>query len=258
MAYRRRGESEADLYHVFARGTGRRIIFEDDSDRAEYLRRMGAILPEIPGSLHAWCLMGNHVHFVVRMRMDALSMFVKRLNGGYARFFNGRHGRSGHLFESRFGSEPIKSEAQLMAAVRYVHRNPVKPGLSITCDYPWSSFREYTGLPFLTDTLPVLELFGGLAAFLEFHQADAEDGFMDDVAGSAGGGAVPIPRRMTDDEAVSVAKSLVGEAVFEGITALPRAQRDACLATLRDGGLSIRQIELVTGINRNSIWAAGN
>ena len=77
MAYRRRGESEADLYHVFARGTGRRIIFEDDSDRAEYLRRMGAILPEIPGSLHAWCLMGNHVHFVVRMRMDALSMFVK-------------------------------------------------------------------------------------------------------------------------------------------------------------------------------------
>lgn len=257
MAYRKRIESEADLYHVFARGTGRRLIFEDDEDRAEYRRRMEVVLRETSGSLCAWCLMGNHVHLVAHMGIDALAAFMKRLNGGYARFFNGRHGRSGHLFEARFGSEPITSEEQLMAAVRYVHRNPLKPGLSETCDYEWSSYGEYIGVPRLVDTDFVLDLFGGLRFFLAFHEHDGDDSFLDapEFAGEADVAAA-APKRMTEEEAVSLAKSLLGEERFERIAGLPREQRDGCLVLLRDNGMSIRQIELVTGVNRNAVWTA--
>ena len=48
--------------------------------------------------------MGNHFHLVVNMQLEQLAMLMKRLNGGYARYFNARHGRTGSLFEGRFGS----------------------------------------------------------------------------------------------------------------------------------------------------------
>lgn len=257
MAYSKREQSEADLYHVYARGTGRRLIFEDEIDRIQYCRRMSRILDETQGSLYAWCLMGNHVHFVAKMQIEALSAFVKRLNGGYARYFNGRHGRSGHLFESRFGSEPIKTDEQLMTAVRYVHRNPVKAKMTVSCDYRWSSYREYISSPSITDTAFTLGLFNGLEAFKCSHEADVTDHFLGEHDELLGDESLRSRKCVTADEAVSLSIALLGNDVFNAIAGLPREKRDRCLVILKNGGLSIRMISLVTGINRNTVWAAG-
>ena len=239
------------MYHVFARGTGYRVIFEDDSDRCEFCRRLGMLIQNVPGSLIAWCLMGNHFHLIVNMRIDVLSRFMKRLNGGYARCFNERHGRVGHLFEGRFGSEAISSDSQLLAAVRYVHRNPIAPGLSKTCDYQWSSYGEYTGVPCIVQPGLILGMCGGVDSFIEFHAYDGKDRFLDTPDG-----ACAIRRRLSQDEAIAYAKSIIGEERFENLPGFPRGERDKYLQELSQAGLSIRQIELVTGVSRGVVHRA--
>jgi len=251
MGCRTRERCEGDIYHVFARGTGRRIIFEDDADRAEFRRRLEKRLCDIDGDLYAWCLMGNHFHLVVRMEMEVLARFMRRLNGDYARWFNDRHGRSGHLLEARFGSEPVKDDRQLLAAVRYVHRNPIAPGLSQTCDYPWSSYGEYVNRVRIVDSYRVLSVTGGVDQFVSFHTCDGSEAFMDDIERGSSG-----KLRVTGDEAVAMAKYLLGEKLFESLPALPKPERDRCIRELSKAGLSIRQISLTTGVGRGTVQRA--
>ena len=253
----RRIPSELNVYHVIARGTGKQLIFECDEDRNRFLSLFEHALSANKTDALAWCLMGNHIHLVANMQIEVLSAFMKRLNGGYARYFNERHGRSGHLFESRFGSEPIKTDEQLMTAVRYVHRNPVKANMTVSCDYRWSSYREYISSPSITDTAFTLGLFNGLEAFKRSHEADVADHFLGERDELPGVDDMQARRCMTTDEAVVLSISLLGNDAFNAIAGLPREERDRCLVILKKGGLSIRMISLVTGINRNTVWAAG-
>ena len=71
----------------------------------------------------------------------------RRLNSGYALYFNLVHDRSGHLFQGRFRSEPVDSEEYLMTVVRYIHQNPWKAGMTADCHYEWSSFESYASFP---------------------------------------------------------------------------------------------------------------
>jgi hypothetical protein len=68
------------------------------------------------------------------------------LNGIYARWFNARHGYSGHLFEARFHTELVLTNAHLLSVASYIPLNPVRAGL---CrgpgDWPWSSYRATVG-----------------------------------------------------------------------------------------------------------------
>ena len=88
--------------HVMVRGIERRRIFRDDLDRRDFVARLDRILPEEGWSCFAWALMPNHVHMVMQGSGRNLSRVMARLGTGYARGFNARHGRSGHLFQNRF------------------------------------------------------------------------------------------------------------------------------------------------------------
>ncbi len=77
--------------------------------------------------------MTTHFHLVVEAPLAAVSTGMHRLNGPYAQRFNKRHGRTGHLFEGRFGVRVIESEEYLAAVCNYVIENPVRAGL---CDHP--------------------------------------------------------------------------------------------------------------------------
>ena len=80
-------------HHVLVRGIERRAIFHDDVDRRDFVFRLRQQLTEGCGSCLAWVLMSNHVHLVLRTGVRPLSSAMRRLNGGYARAFNVRHGR---------------------------------------------------------------------------------------------------------------------------------------------------------------------
>ena len=112
-----RKQSESNVYHIFARGVGRVQLFEDDTDNSYFLDLLERMASHESCAIFAYCLMGNHFHLVVRMPMDDLSEAMRRLEVSYAQYFNEKHGRTGTLFQGRFGSEPIDSDEQLLAAM---------------------------------------------------------------------------------------------------------------------------------------------
>lgn len=131
------------FYHVCARGVGKQLIFEGDEDRWEFLELMRECCREAGVTVIAWCLMGNHVHLVLADYEDAMSAAMHRLLLTYARRFNKRTGRTGHLFQNRFDRRSLDTDRYLMAAIRYVHANPQEAGIALIERYPWSSFAEY-------------------------------------------------------------------------------------------------------------------
>lgn len=61
----------------------------------------------------------------------------------YARRFNKRLGRTGHLFQNRFDRRSLDTDWQVMEAIRSVHADPQEAGISLIERYPWSSFAEH-------------------------------------------------------------------------------------------------------------------
>ena len=84
--------------------------------------------------------MENHVHLLLETPCANLGAGMQWLHGLYAQTFNERHGRSGHLFQGRYGSVRVKTDEQLWMLARYLAVNPVKAELcGRPADWPWSS-----------------------------------------------------------------------------------------------------------------------
>jgi len=137
------------LHHVMIRGIERRTLFIDDDDRLDFLSRLERVLVRSDTACLGFALMGNHVHLLVRSGTTPLSRIMASLGTGYARRFNERHGRVGHLFQNRFRSDRIECDAHRLALVRYVHRNPLDAGLVGSLDeleqYPWTGYPALLG-----------------------------------------------------------------------------------------------------------------
>lgn len=128
------------------RGVDRATVFFDDSGRVDFGRLLGIAAQRHDVEVHAYCLMTNHFHLLVRSGDDGVSRFVHDLCGPYARHVNDSIGRDGPLFRGRFHAVPVRTDNHLIAAVRYIHRNPLDlPGVDHVDDYRWSSHRAYLG-----------------------------------------------------------------------------------------------------------------
>jgi putative transposase len=147
MARKPRIEVAGGVHHVYARGNDRCSIFRDDHDRYRYLRLIGTVVALRGWRCLAYCLMTNHVHLLFETPEANLGLGMHQLHGEYARLFNKRHERSGHLFQGRFGSVFIRDDAQLWAVAAYIAVNPAEAGL---CQVPerwrWSSHAAMAGL----------------------------------------------------------------------------------------------------------------
>src|SRR5262245_3454049 len=106
------------LHHVWARGVLKRPIFADDHDRAGLRDLLNATLVELGARSFAWVFMSNHFHIVIQSGPVHLSIVMQWVLSEYARLFNLRHDRVGHLFQGRFGSRIVEGEAALARAVR--------------------------------------------------------------------------------------------------------------------------------------------
>ncbi len=243
----------SDYLHVTTRGLGRRILFEDDRDRRWFLATLRAKLESTRLSVLVWCLMDNHVHLLVHDPGNEVTSVMGRLCTSYAQYFNGRHGHVGKVFQKRFSSQPITSDEHLFATIRYIHANAEDAGCRRPEDYPWSSYRESAGVkgPLegagLCDRARVLSLVGGEEGFARLH-AGAEH-----VDFARLDGYRP---RIDDAEALEIATARYGDGFADAIAAKPREERDSALRALKNCGLSIRQIERLTGIGRSIIARA--
>lgn len=129
-------------HHVTQRGVNRQNVFASEMDREVYLRLAAASFDTHAVRVLGYCLMSNHVHWIVVPPMAlALARAFGALHGRYAQHWNAVSVRSGHLWQNRFFSCAL-DEAHTWAAVRYAERNPVRAGMvSNVEDWPWSSAR---------------------------------------------------------------------------------------------------------------------
>lgn len=104
MARQWRIEYEGAFYHVLSRGNERRDIVLDDEDRHLFLEILGRMSDRFATQILAYVLMPNHYHLLVRTPEANLSRALQWFGVTYARRFNDRHNRNGHLFQGRFKS----------------------------------------------------------------------------------------------------------------------------------------------------------
>ncbi len=130
--------------HLIVRGNNRGTIFRDDADRIIFMRYLEEALEACVCDLHAYVLMDNHVHLLATAHVRGeLSELMQRVGRKFARLINLRWGRTGTLFEGRFRSSLVDSEAYLFTCMSYIELNPVRAGMVATPgDYAWSSYRQ--------------------------------------------------------------------------------------------------------------------
>ena len=134
------------IYHIVCRGNRRQEIFRDDQDRMAYLGRLLEAKEKHDCKILSYCLMKNHVHLQVQTSDIEIWKMMKQVNMNYAVFFNSKHNCVGHLFQGRYRSKLIETNAYNLAVSRYIHLNPVAAEIAENPqDYEWSSYQVYLG-----------------------------------------------------------------------------------------------------------------
>jgi len=202
-------------YHITARGIERWAIFANVRDHEHFLELLPAMAERYGVEVHAYALMGNHYHLLIRTPQANASAAIQWLNVSYSVWFNRRRGRVGHVFQGRFASVLIDGEGSwaLLASV-YIHLNPIRTkgeGLGKASNraesrglvpmdreavsrrlkklrgYRWSSYVAYAGYgptPAWLTTAELLKRGGGRKAYRQYIQrhvtrGDSPEGYED-------------------------------------------------------------------------------
>ena len=114
-------------YHITNRGTERREIFGDERDYRHFLELLGEMRERYAVQIHAYVLMPNHYHLLIRTPAANASRAIQWLNVSYGVWYNRRHKRVGPIFQGRFKSVLIEGHgAWVLEACYYLHLNPVR------------------------------------------------------------------------------------------------------------------------------------
>ncbi len=163
MSRKPRTHVPGGFYHVILRGNSRRDIFNDVVDRMQWQSFLQDGIDFYGTRIHAYCWMTNHVHMAVQVGRQPLGRFVGTVATRYAKAFNKKYGRSGHLFERRHRAILVRQDNHLLELVRYIHRNPLRANMVRELgDYAWSSHVAYAGAlnPEFLTTSVVFDMFG--------------------------------------------------------------------------------------------------
>lgn len=129
--------------HLVQRGRARAACFSCAGDRVAYLELLRECALEAECSVHAWALMGNHVHLLfTSVRARGAARLVPALVARYARHLASAYGHAGAVWEEPYDATPVYARAQMLSCMRYIEENPVRAGLAPhPAAYRWSSHR---------------------------------------------------------------------------------------------------------------------
>jgi putative transposase len=134
------------VYHVTTRGIRRLEIYEDAIDYERFEGFLASVVTKRRWTVHAYCQMPNHYHLLFETPNADISDGMCWLNGVYARWFNERHGYTGHVFEARFHTELARSNVHLLNLACYIPLNPVRARIcAAPGQWRWSSYQATVG-----------------------------------------------------------------------------------------------------------------
>ena len=246
MPRQARKKSRTGIYHIMIRGINRQTIFETDEDYIKFIDTIQKSKEKSGFELYGYCLMGNHIHLLLREVKEPLSLSIQRMCSSFVYWYNWKYDRFGHLFQERYKSEVVENEAYLMTVLRYIHQNPIKAGITNSLTgYKWSSYREYVGKQNVIDNKIILELFAkekqlAQKEFEKFMNKVNEDICLD----------YEEKHRIADEEIIKQIEEKYG--VKKGFFhLLERQERDKILKYLKTiNGVTIRQLVRVIGVTK--------
>ena len=165
------------FYHIYNRGVLKQPIFFEEKDYIRFVHDLyefndthnaprfecSASNDRVPlVSILAWALMPNHFHLFLQQRIEGgVSLFLKKLGGGYTMYVNEKYKRSGHVFQGRYKAKPVENDAYFLHLSRYIHLNPTElldPNANsdelteksnktqqFLMQYRWSSYLDWIG-----------------------------------------------------------------------------------------------------------------
>lgn len=169
------------IYHIYNRGIDGREVFCDQQDFEKMLQLLKAYLSKseanvetifklerpyirehrvsmnLEGELEmmAYCLMSDHLHFLVWQRSaDGITKLMRRLMTAYVMYFNRKYKRTGPLFENVYRGVVVDEDQKVLQLSKFIHLNPVvgkvkRYGIVETVSgvqpeyYLYSSYKEY-------------------------------------------------------------------------------------------------------------------
>jgi len=226
------------------RGINQQDIFENDEDFEKMIQTLADVKAVSKCRIYAYCLMSNHCHFLLKEEHESIAQIIKRICARYVYWYNLKYKRSGHLFQNRFKSEPIEDDRHLLSVVRYIHQNPLKAGL---CDsslrYRWSSYGEYIVKQNIVDSELVLDLVSK-KVFEKLHKEENEEALLE---------SKKTLFRFTDEEARGIIKKISGCSSVAEFQQNAAAVQRQYAKKLKEAGISIRQINRLTGISKGVV-----
>ena len=226
------------------RGINQQTIFEDDEDFKKMLRVLSDVKAISKYKLFAYCLMQNHFHLLMKVEDEDLGQIFKRIGARYVYWYNLKYRRVGHLFQDRFKSEPIRDDKRFLTTLRYIHQNPIKAGICKNIgDYKWSSYKEYIKYRIIVDTEFVFGLLS-LSDFEEFHKIETSEKYLD---------CEESIFRISDIEAKRIIIKISGCDNISEFQQLKSEDNRKYIRQLKDAGISIRQINRLTGISKGIV-----
>ncbi len=129
------------IYHVINRGNNRQTVFDSDGDYRAFLKAIADLKERRQFDLYGYCLMGNHIHLLIRPRDCSISRIAQSLLVSHTQRYHRFHRSSGHVWQGRFKSPVIQDDDHLLTVLRYIEANPLRAKLVERAgDYAWSSF----------------------------------------------------------------------------------------------------------------------
>lgn len=247
-----RKKSKSGIYHIILRGTNRQTIFEEEEDSVKFLRTLEEYKRKSGYKIYGYCLMGNHIHLLIKEEQEELGVIMKRIGASYVYWYNWKYKRCGHLFQDRYKSEVVEDEKYFLTVLRYIHQNPLKAEMvKDVSAYRWSSYSEFIEKNKIIDVDFVLDLFSSdrrkaIEDFKAFHEMSNKDRCLD----------IEENRRLRDDEAIEIIKKACDVSNCTEIQILEKDKKNSYLKILKEEGLSTRQIARLTGISRGIVLKA--
>jgi REP element-mobilizing transposase RayT len=180
---------KGNYYHIYNRGNNSIDVFFDAESYYHFLRLYDKYISPIADT-YAWCLLKNHFHILVYLRLDNEIDFEKLeystienlkviepskqfgfLFNAYTQAINKKFNRTGGLFEKPFERKLITSDTYLKNIIHYIHNNPVQHGFVKQMSlYPWSSYDSIiSDKPTKLKRKEIIAIYGGKDEFIEYH-----------------------------------------------------------------------------------------
>lgn len=239
--------SESGRYHIMLRGINKQNIFENDEDKEKYMSILTEYKEKCGFEIYGFCLMSNHIHLLIKTGAEPLESIFKKTGSKYVYWYNLKYGRCGHLFQDRFKSEPVDSDDYFLTVLRYIHRNPLKGNIPGGLEYKFSSYRCYTNKnkKSFIDTSAADLIAGGREQLLEYFNEP-----IDDIELFV---KFEKPLRVNDEAAQKILNKISRTKNITEFQQLPTEIQKKDMLKAHNKGVSIRQLNRLTGVSKSII-----